>query len=152
MYKTLTSIGLLSAIVISSMVFSCKHGSETKISSHGDDESHNAGENCMSCHKIGGKGEGWFETAGTVYTDDYSSIYPNATVYLYTGPEGTGEQKYRIEVDALGNFYTTENIEFGSGLYPAVESANGIEYMESTTVSGACNGCHGVTEDPISVE
>lgn len=106
----------------------------------------------MNCHKIGGKGEGWFEVAGTVYTDDLGSTYPNATVYLYTGPDGTGEQKYRIEVDALGNFFTTENIEFGSGLYPAVESANGIEYMESTTVSGACNGCHGVTEDLISVD
>lgn len=145
------ALSLISGVILT-MIGSCKHGSEVNISSHGSDESHNAGENCMNCHKIGGKGEGWFETAGTVYTEDYSSTYPNATVYLYTGPDGTGERKYRIEVDANGNFYTTENIEFGSGLYPAVESANGIEYMESTTVSGACNGCHGVTEDPISVD
>jgi hypothetical protein len=40
---------------------------EDNISEQGDDESHNMGQNCMQCHKLGGEGEGCFVVAGTVY-------------------------------------------------------------------------------------
>jgi hypothetical protein len=63
---------------------------ETKISSYQSDESHHAGENCMNCHRSGGSGEGWFTIAGTVYGGDRTTPYPQATVLLYTGSEGTG--------------------------------------------------------------
>jgi hypothetical protein len=32
-------------------VQSCKHGGPNMVSSHGSDESHNRGQNCMNCHK-----------------------------------------------------------------------------------------------------
>jgi len=103
--------------------------------------SHNSGMNCMECHKEGGTGEGVFKVAGTVY-DKNGQIYPGTTVKLYTGPNGSGELKYTLEVDKSGNFYTTENIDFGQGLYPAVEGRGGVKYMPTSASSGACNSCH----------
>ena len=92
---------------------SCKKESETYgESNNGSDngsKSHNMGQNCMNCHKQGGSGEGWFNVAGTVYDSLGKSTYPNATVNLYTGPNGTGSLKYSFNVDASGNFYTIGN-------------------------------------------
>jgi hypothetical protein len=99
----------------------------------------------MNCHKQNGSGEGVFNIAGTVYDSLKTFPYPNSTVKLYTGPNGTGILKYTIQVDAIGNFFSTESIEFGSGLFPAVEGLHGIEYMFSVVTMGQCNSCHGVT-------
>ena len=104
----------------------------------------------MNCHKQGGSGEGWFNVAGTVYKSDLSTTNPNNTVYLYTGPNGTGTLKATIEGDAKGNFHTTESIDFGNGLYPVVKNSNNdTQYMSTSITQGACNSCHGVTEDKI---
>jgi hypothetical protein len=97
----------------------------------------------MTCHKSGGEGEGLFEVAGTVYESNRTTTFPNATVRFYSGPNGTGDLKYTIQVDALGNFYTTEGISFGSGLYVSVEGNQGTNYMPSSLSIGACNSCHG---------
>jgi hypothetical protein len=130
---------------------SCKknNSSETNISATGGNKSHNMGQNCMNCHKSGGKGEGWFNVAGTVYKFGTSNTYPNAIIKLYTGPNATGTLKYTIYGDAKGNFYTTENIDFGSGLYPFVQGTNATNQMISATTSGQCNSCHGVNIDNI---
>ena len=42
------------------VVQSCEKGgkNERKVSSHGGDDSHNMGLNCMSCHVKKGQGEG----------------------------------------------------------------------------------------------
>lgn len=106
----------------------------------------------MSCHTSGGSGEGWFNIAGTVYDSLKTSTLPNATVRLYTGLNGTGSLKITVEVDALGNFYTTENIEFGGGLYTSVEGNSDIKYMHPVITTGQCNSCHGVSTDPIWTE
>jgi len=119
------------------------------VSSYGENESHNMGQNCMSCHKQGGNGEGWFNLAGTIYDDLLTNTYPNATVYLFTGPNGTGTQKYTVQVDAKGNFYTTENIDFEDGLYPAVQGNQTPNYMVSSVSNGQCNSCHGVSTENI---
>ena len=124
-------------------------GNETNISSFSSKKSHNMGQNCMNCHKNGGEGEGWFLAAGTVYDSLKVNTYPNATVKLFTGPNGTGTLKHTIQVDGLGNFYTTESIDFGSGLYPAVVGKNSTKYMSSTTGNGQCNSCHGSSADKI---
>jgi cytochrome c553 len=125
---------------------------ETNISRYGDDDSHNMSQNCMNCHKSGGQGEGWFNAAGTVYNAAFTNVQPNGTVKLYTGPDGTGTLKYTIEVDAKGNFYTTEDINFGSGLYPSITGTSGdVQYMSTTTTIGACNSCHGVSTNKIFV-
>jgi hypothetical protein len=120
-----------------------KEGGETKISSNGGNESHNMGRNCMDCHT------GWFIVAGTVYASNKSSTYPNATVKLYTGPNGTGTLKYTIQVDAKGNFFTTEATNFGTGLYPSVQGNAAATFMQSVITTGQCNSCHNISTDKI---
>jgi hypothetical protein len=118
---------------------------ETVISSYGDTESHRAGNNCMSCHTAGGSGEGRFTVAGTVYQADGTTPYPNTTVTLYTGADASGELVITVEVDGKGNFYTTESVDWGTGLYPSVSSDNETLNMPTPTGSGACNSCHSGT-------
>lgn len=126
-----------------------KVNNETKISANNRSESHNMGQNCMNCHKSGGKGEGWFQLAGTVYDTNFINTQPNTTVKLYTAPNGQGTLKHSIQVDALGNFYTTETIDFSAGLYPTVIGKTITKHMSSKVLSGQCNSCHGVTTDKI---
>lgn len=118
-------------------------GNETNLSSNGSSESHNMGRNCMDCHQKGGEGEGWFTVAGTLYNELNNSPAPNGLVELYTGPNGTGKVAYTLEVDSRGNFYTTENINFGNGLYPVAVSSQSRKYMPDAVTSGQCNSCHG---------
>ena len=148
--KVLATLG---CILFSILVFqSCSHiNRATNISSYGDTESHNQGRNCMECHKNGGPGKGAFSVAGTVYQKNGNSTYPNATVKLYTGQDATGILKATIEVDGLGNFYTTEKIDFSEPLFPSVTGTE-TEHMPSGLVVGQCNSCHGVTEDKIRVK
>jgi len=124
----------------------------TNISSYNSDKSHHMGENCMNCHSSGGPGEGWFTVAGTVYQNDKTTPYPNATIRLYTGPGGTGDLKATVEVDGKGNFYTTEPIDFGNGLYMSAEGDTETKYMNSSLATGQCNSCHGVSTDHIWVQ
>ena len=135
------------------MLTSCeKEGegeNETKISYNRDSESHNEGQNCMSCHRQGGEGEGWFNVAGTIYTAAGNSTLPNGVVELYSGPGGSGTLAYKIEVDAKGNFYTTEDIHFGNGLYPVVVGSQSRKYMSDPVTTGQCNSCHGESTDKI---
>ena len=140
------------SLLLAAMMYgsSCNHEgrNERKVSTFYSDESHNTGENCMNCHHSGGEGEGWFAAAGSLYKPDLSTKNPNATVYLYTGPNGTGDLKATLFGDAKGNFYTTEQIDFSGGLYPMVKSANdSIQYMSDAITIGACNSCHGITQD-----
>jgi hypothetical protein len=112
------SISILSSVIIITffmLAVSCEKedGNETNISSYDATESHNTGEVCMQCHISGGDGEGWFTAAGSIYNLQ-STIFPNATVRFYTGQDGTGTLVKTIEADANGNFYTTEDINFGS--------------------------------------
>jgi hypothetical protein len=110
------------------------------------------GQNCMSCHKPGGSGEGIFRVAGTVYDSLLNNTNANGFIDLYTQPNGGGTFVKRIAVDAKGNFYTTEIIGLGNGLYPSVISRTGNKkYMSGSITSGACNSCHGVTQDKIWV-
>ena len=68
---------LLTSIFMIFLLNSCENSSspdnddnddnEIKISTFSSDDSHNAGNDCMTCHKSGGSGEGLFSAAGTVY-------------------------------------------------------------------------------------
>jgi cytochrome c553 len=113
-------------------------------STFGANKSHNAGQNCMSCHNPGGSGssKGVWKLAGTVYNELKTATYPNTTINLYTGPNGTGTLKYVLNVDAKGNFYTSGTIDFTGGLYPAVIGATTTNHMSSPVTTGACNSCH----------
>lgn len=124
----------------------------TNISSHNANESHNMGKNCMNCHNSTGQGKGTFLVAGTLYDDGLVNTYGNGTVKLYSGINATGNLIATIQVDANGNFFTTANVNFGSGLYPTVIGASGqIEHMGKKITTGACNSCHGVSEDRVWV-
>lgn len=118
-------------------------------SSFGSTLSHNTGQNCMSCHHPGGSGDGSFIIAGTVYDSTGSSTMPNVLVSLHSEPDGMGAKLAEIEVDELGNFYTTETFEFGDGLYTGVTGNTATLYMQSAITNGACNSCHGVDTDRI---
>jgi hypothetical protein len=151
--KNKISISMI-LIFMTIIVLSCSHydmaKKETKISKIGDDESHNNGQNCMNCHSSNGKGEGWFAVAGSVYKSDKASQNPNGKVFLFTEPNMQGTLKYTIEVDGKGNFYTTETIDFGTGLYPAHQNSNGnFKYMQSAIINGQCQSCHNVSTDKI---
>ena len=124
---------------------------EKNNSATGSNRSHNVGHNCMNCHQEGGSGEGCFIVAGTTFNSSGSTAYPNATIKLYTQPNGGGTLAATIEGDAKGNFHSTDNLDFGSGLYPVVTNTIGQSvYMSSAITQGACNSCHGVNQDRIS--
>ncbi len=147
-------------ILLFALLSSCRNSfgdgdegeNETKISRYNSEKSHNAGENCISCHKEGGEGDGWFSAAGTVYDSLLKNTYPNAVIKLYTQKNGNGNIVKIIEVDRLGNFYTTENIDFSSGLFAAVEGRNVIKYMQSSVETGQCGSCHGAKINRIWVK
>lgn len=114
----------------------------TKISTHNDTNSHRVGEDCISCHASGETGKGWFTASGSVYKSDKTTAYPNGTVKLYSAANQGGTLVKSIQVDGLGNFYTTESISFSSGLYPVVEYNGQTNTMQRTTTSGRCYTCH----------
>ena len=131
-------------VLMFSVLVSCENddddneGNNGMSSGYNDNESHNAGQNCMSCHNSGGKGEGTFTVAGTVYNASGKAVSPNATVKLDTGPNGTGSLVKTIEVDGKGNFYTTNSIDYGTGLYVTVTGSSGnISKMNSSITSGS---------------
>lgn len=148
--KLRTSLLLTFSLLIITLQ-SCEkeNENEAKISSNGTSRSHHTGQNCISCHSQNGSGEGWFIVAGTVYDQAKINTYANITVRLYTGVNGTGTLMYTIQGDALGNFYTTENISFGTGLYASVHGSAAPKYMTAAITSGQCNSCHGVSTDKI---
>ena len=126
-----------------------EYGSITN-STTGSTESHNMGQNCMNCHKPGGGEAPVWKIAGTVYNEALTATNPNATIKLYTGPNGTGTLKVTLQVDAKGNFYTTGNVDFTGGLYPSVTGSTATNSMSSPIETGACNSCHdGVTRSRI---
>lgn len=148
--KALLALPLLVMVVL----LSCEkeNENETKISTYNSSDSHNAGQNCMNCHTRGGEGEGWFEVAGTVYDSQKTNTYPNATVRLYSGPDGTGDLIATLQVDNLGNFYSTEGINFGSGLFVSVQGETQTRYMPVSLTTGQCNSCHGNSTGRIWTE
>ena len=141
-------------LIVNALVTGCKKDEESGSvsSSHGGDDSHNAGKACMNCHSSGGSGEGTFVVAGTVYNQAGTSTNPNGTVYLYSGANGTGSLLGTVEVDSKGNFYTTSSVLPSGGAYIQVKGASGdIQNMPSICTSGNCNACHGVSTGKIWV-
>lgn len=113
--------------------------------------SHHSGENCAGCHKEGGTGKGWFTISGTIYDSIQSKPYPNCEIRLYSGINESGDLIRIIYGDSLGNFFTTENVQFGNGLYPVVYGKWSIAKMGSQITLGNCNSCHGITTNRIKL-
>lgn len=147
------------AIVLFSIFFvlvGCEkdeNGNEYLVSENFSEESHNAGEDCMSCHVPGGNADGWFTVAGSVFNKELDELATNGVVELTTEPQSAGSIIATIEIDAKGNFYTTEAINLAGGLYATVESQDGSKaYMITEVTTGSCNSCHGSSTDKIWVE
>ena len=112
-------------------------------SAAGSTKSHHVGESCMACHQAHGPGRGRFTVAGTLH-DAAGKVVSGGTVTLSV-PGSTGPAKKVVAVDALGNFYTTEDVGLDAGvLNVAVEGPEGAGHtaMPWPTLSGACNHCH----------
>ncbi|MGV6860180.1 MAG: hypothetical protein ACWA41_00320 [Putridiphycobacter sp.] len=138
----------LSIFLLASLYFTT--ACEKKISAYQENESHNAGLDCMQCHKTGGEGEGNFKVAGTVYDTSKINVNPGTTIHLYSEALGQGDLVSTLEVDQKGNFYTTEKVKFKDNLYPSVVGIDGVEkFMGSSITVGNCNSCHGVTTNRI---
>ncbi|MEM7162294.1 MAG: hypothetical protein AAF487_07610 [Bacteroidota bacterium] len=120
-----------------------------EISGHNKSESHNKGLNCMTCHYSEGQAvEGIYSLAGSAFGNTQ-----NADVELYASSSAS-EPFHIIEIDQFGNFYTTEPIEFGDGLFVAVRAENGdISFMQDPIMNGQCNLCHGTNvEERIVID
>ena len=114
----------------------------------GTAKSHLTGSQCMQCHSEKGDAPGLFTAAGTI-TDKTVKIMPGAIVQLTSEDTavvpGGGTLYTQIEVDDLGNFYTTEKLPLPDpGAVPSVISANNGKIISMTypSLSGACNFCH----------
>jgi hypothetical protein len=138
---------------IAVVVPACKHGKcgDGGSSSAGRD-SHNAGRNCMDCHHADGEGEVCWNIGGTVYDHAGDQTSAAARFRLFTAPQGNGSLKLQLEGDGTGNIYTSQTVDFGNGLYPAIINASGdTAFMNEAIHDGACNRCHGQNTDRITL-
>lgn len=128
-------------------LFSCeKPENETQISKNGQSRSHYTGRNCVTCHYTEGSGEGWFTVAGSIggnYHDGKVVLYPN-------GFENPPIKE--IEIDDLGNIFTTEDVDFSVGMNVAIVNSNGDSLkMPQELHVGQCNLCHGKTQNLLEM-
>jgi hypothetical protein len=115
------------------------------ISKSGERKSHNVGRNCMECHQAKGPGKGRFRVAGSLFVESTRAPSEGGVLELRAGPKPDAALVLRVEVDALGNFFSTEALPFpDQALFPSVKNADGslVNAMPFPTISGACNQCH----------
>jgi cytochrome c553 len=138
-------------MLLSMFLIACSHYDELtlnpKESKAGDDESHNPGEDCMSCHNKSGNeaaSEGWWTVAGTIFKTN-GSAQKSATIELWTKPNKQGTLIKRLVSDDKGNFYTDQILSIKAGVYPVVITAASERKMTSAFTGGSCNSCHNGT-------
>lgn len=76
---------------------------KTNISQSNESESHNNGQNCMSCHNENGDGEGCFNMAGSAWYQNGNAV-SSGQVRIYSEPNGQGTLLATLSIDQLGNF------------------------------------------------
>ena len=138
---------------------SCSHYeqlmSDPEESEQGDDESHNVGKNCGSCHNKSGneavREAGWWTISGTVFKSN-GKAQDKAIIELWEKPGKQGKLIKRLEADELGNFYTNQIVDFNGGCYPTI-NVNGLsKEMGQAFNGGSCNSCHGVTTSKLEID
>jgi hypothetical protein len=138
------------------IIYSCTHVSGTYVSTNGSMAGRSMKGNCMDCHKKGAT-QGGFSVGGTVFNSAGGDRYPNGNVKLYSALDINGKAidstlVATIEVDGIGNFYTTHPIDLSQGVYAVVVSSQGLQQtMSDPITNGSCNSCHGVSTGNISV-
>lgn len=149
----LEKIGWITLVTVSFFfLISCgkeENDDETNISHHNETRSHNMGQNCFNCHKKDGSGKGIFTIAGTVYDSAGMVPRPNGWIKFFTHPNGQGDLVKNLQVDAYGNFFTTEIVNITMGVYAvAISEDSTALYMPEPNVSGQCNNCHNGIDVP----
>lgn len=120
--------------------------------------SHNPGQDCMSCHRVGGTGavKAIFTLAGTVYKTG-GAAQTQGTVKLFIHPTNT--LSISLKTDSLGNFYTTTPVTglfvaggpFVSGVDVAIDGPVASDTkMAGLVTNGSCNACHGISTARIT--
>lgn len=170
--KKILSVPLILALVF---LAQCSHYDELKKhgleSAYGSDESHNFGQNCMSCHNdphneasgeyrwwniagsVEGVGEGDDSGGGDDDDDDNGGSTGSARIELWSQKNRQGQLYYTLPVDDEGNFYTAKIVQYYGVCYPVVvnNETGDWESMGQAFTGGGCNSCHGVTESMISI-
>jgi hypothetical protein len=98
----------------------------------------------MHCHQPHGDGPGVFTAAGSVYRTDGNPATAG-TIELWAGGAAEGTLVATLEVDGLGNFYTTADLGLpDAAVQPVVVDPDGqvVNMMPWTTESASCNQCH----------
>lgn len=104
----------------------------------------------MSCHIAADTATYNFAVAGSVFKSDKTTPSPNGILYFWSEFGGTGLLVATLEIDAVGNFFTTSSILPAFGAYPQMRGTSGaIKTMPILAYTGNCNSCHGVNEAPI---
>jgi hypothetical protein len=157
--KRLDLILLFSFTWLLISISACSHYEELqkdpKESKWGEDESHNEGENCSSCHNVNGheavREGGWWTVSGTIFGKD-DDVQKNAVIELWEQPNRRGKIIKRLETDDEGNFYTNQIINFMGGCYPAIYTLGGqVKVMPVPYNGGSCNSCHGVSTSKLEL-
>jgi hypothetical protein len=99
--------------------------------------SHRLGEDCLTCHRVGGTApaNATFTVAGSVYSGNSGAVGASVMLYMPT----TMALTTTMITDKTGNFYSTLSV------YNPMVGANtkvGNNSMGGLVVNGSCNGCH----------
>ncbi len=158
-----TAFLLICLGVMVANLISCSHYDEIQKSvkeSTANERSHNAGDDCMSCHHdnnsdAAGTGKWWY-FAGTAYTKDFRIASSAGRLELWTGFRATGTLLYRAPIDRSGNFYSSKIIDFKGGYFPVLIKDNAVSADDTVSMSSkigpdkifnGCNSCHGHNAD-----
>lgn len=70
-------------------------------------------------------------------------MYPGATIRLTAEASGGGSVVASLTADGSGNFYTSNTVNLGPGVYATATGTSGIATaMSAAVTSRACNSCH----------
>ncbi len=150
---------ILNAALLFVVMSACSHyealQKDPVESKRGEDESHNEGENCGSCHNVNGheavREGGWWTVSGTVFGKD-DDAQKNAVIELWEKPNRQGKLIKRLETDEEGNFYTNQILNFMGGCYPVIKLDNQVKIMPVPYTGGSCNSCHGVSTGKLVIK
>lgn len=101
------------------------------------------GEDCMSCHKIGGTNPKQFILAGTVYKTAHEPNDCNGSgPYTVSGVDKNGKA-WSVKSNSVGNFYVSAGtLTAPLSKIKITDSASKTRVMSADAPSGACNACH----------
>jgi hypothetical protein len=103
----------------------------------------NPGQECIECHRTGGKAFDHLHTAGgTVYASPGDPPDAGVAGVEVVLRDASGKV-VRVTSNAAGNFWIDDPIDFPvSAAVKRAGAASGHASLSPTCTSGRCNGCH----------